>query len=69
MFKHISLTLKMLLITIIVGVTTWSFLDLLQLSTIDEAFNAALSERLNEGETENRMLFDRYVKSFHQNAK
>ena len=69
MFKHISLTLKMLLITIIVGVTTWSFLDLLQLSTIDEAFNAALSERLNEGETENRILFDRYVKSFHQNAK
>ena len=69
MFKHISLTLKMLLITIIVGVTTWSFLDLIQLSTIDEAFNSALSERLNEDETENRMLFDRYVNSFHQNAK
>jgi PAS domain S-box-containing protein len=59
----------MLLITIIVGVATWSFLDLIQLSTIDEAFNTALSERLNEDETENRMLFDRYVNSFHQNAK
>jgi hypothetical protein len=48
MFKHISLTLKMLLITLIVGAATWSFLDLLQPRTIDEAFNTALSERLNE---------------------
>lgn len=69
MFKRTSLTLKMLLITIIVGIATWSFLHFLQLRTIDEAFNNALSERLNVDENENGMLFDRYVKNFHQNAK
>ncbi len=69
MFKRISLTLKMLLVTIIVGAATWSLLDLLQPRTIDEAFNTALSERLNEDEIENRMRFDRYIKNFHQNAK
>jgi PAS domain S-box-containing protein len=59
----------MLLITIIVGAATWGFLHYLQLRTIDEAFNNALSERLNEDENENRILFDRYLKNFHQNAK
>ena len=69
MFKRISLTLKMLLITLIVGIATWGFLHLLQLRTIDEAFNNALSQRLDEDENENRVLFDHYVKSFHQNAR
>jgi two-component system CheB/CheR fusion protein len=69
MFKRISLTLKMLLITIVVGIATWGFIHLLQLRTIDEAFNNALSQRLNEDENENRILFDRYVKNFNQNAR
>jgi PAS domain S-box-containing protein len=69
MFKHISLTLKMLLITVIVGAATWSLLELLQRRTTEELFNAALAERLNEDEDENRRLLDRYIQNFHQNAK
>ncbi len=69
MFKHFSLTLKMLLITIVVGVSTWSFLDLLQTRTIEETFHATLSEKLNEDKNGNQILFDRYLQIFHQNAR
>lgn len=69
MFKNISLTLKMLVITIIVGSATWSVLDPIQSSTIERAFQQQISERIREDADESLMLLDRYVQIFRQNVK
>ncbi|RJQ54037.1 MAG: PAS domain-containing sensor histidine kinase [Nitrospiraceae bacterium] len=69
MFKRISLTLKMLLITMIVGIFAWSFLDPIQSRTIKNVFHHQLSAKLAEDANKNLMLFDRYVQIFRQNVR
>ncbi|RJQ45024.1 MAG: PAS domain S-box protein [Nitrospiraceae bacterium] len=69
MFKNISLTLKMLLVTIVVGLATWSILDPIQSNTIERAFQQQISEKIREDADESLMLFDRYVQIFRQNVR
>jgi PAS domain S-box-containing protein len=69
MFKRIPLTLKMLVVTVFVGVLTWSFLDPIQSSTTESVFRQQLSTTLEEDADENLTLFERYVQIFRQNVR
>ncbi len=66
MFKHIPLTLRMLLITVMVGFATWSVLDPLQTRNISKTFNIQLHDKLQEDAHESRLFMNKYIQSFHQ---
>ncbi len=59
----------MLIVTVFVGVLTWSFLDPIQSSTIESVFRQQLSTTLEEDANENLTLFERYVLIFRQNVR
>ncbi len=69
MFKHVPLTLRMLLITVMVGVATWGVLDPLQTRNISKTFNIQLNDKLQEDAHESRLLMNKYIQSFHQIAR
>ncbi len=69
MFKRIPLTLKMLLLTFIVGIVGWSILDYIQTARLKSIFHAQLVERLGKQAAGDRILFDRYVMDHHQAVK
>jgi two-component sensor histidine kinase len=69
MFKNVSLTFKMLLFTVIVGLATWSVLDPLHTRNISEAFHTELSDKLHEDAHENRLHIDLYLQAFHLMAR
>ena len=69
MFKNVSLTFKMLLFTVIVGLATWSVLDPLHTRNISEAFHTELSDKLREDAHANRLHVDLYLQAFHLMAR
>jgi hypothetical protein len=64
-----SLTLKMLLLTAVVGLVVWGVSDTIQTHTLKTIFNSKLAERLSWQAEKQRIMFDRYVKGHHQAAK
>jgi len=69
MLKTLPLTLKMLVLTALVGVTVWTGLDYLQTRELRKIFQDQLAERLSHQAQEDRIRFDRYVKSHHKTVK
>ncbi len=67
--RNYSLTLKMLLLTAMVGIVVWTFSDALQTSTLSNVFREKLSDRLSQQAEKQRILFDRYVKGHHTAVK
>ena len=67
--QRITLTMKMVLLTVIVGISTWAVLDYFQTRTIKGIFMAQLKERLNREAQEDRIRFDNYIKTHHQSVK
>ena len=68
-FQRITLTMKMVLLTVIVGISMWAVLDYFQTRTIRGIFLAQLKERLNREAQEDRIRFDNYIKAHHQSVK
>lgn len=68
-FNRIPLTVKMVLLTVIVGISTWASLDYFQTRTIRGIFIGQLKERLNREAQEDRIRFDNYIKAHHQSVK
>ncbi|MEW6600811.1 MAG: hypothetical protein AB1499_07555, partial [Nitrospirota bacterium] len=56
--RSIPLTLKMTLITLLVGIAAWSLLDPIPRKAMKDSFGVQLNERLEQDSRENRMLFD-----------
>lgn len=67
--RKVPLTLKMAMITLLVGILTWGLMDPVHRRAMRNAFGEQLNERLEEEAHENRMLFDGYVERFMQSAK
>ncbi|MDT8384406.1 MAG: EAL domain-containing protein [Gammaproteobacteria bacterium] len=67
--RNCSLTLKMLLLTAVVGVVVWALSDAVQTSVLSEVFREKLSERLSREAEKQRIMFDRYVKGHHTAVK
>ena len=66
---RIPLTMKMVLLTFIVGISAWAVLDYFQTRTVKSIFLTQLKERLNLESQEDRIRFDNYIKAHHQSIK
>ncbi len=61
--------LKMLLLSVFIGLIGWAATDSLQNYSLKQIFNKKLSERFSWQAERQRIMFDRYVKNHHQAAK
>ena len=69
LLRNCSLTLKMLLLTALVGVVVWALSDTIQTSILSEVFREKLTDRLSQQAEKQRIMFDRYVKGHHTAVK
>lgn len=69
MFKGYGLTLKMLILTALLGMAVWLISDSYQTRTLKEIFNEKLADRFGIEAQEHRTRFDRQVKIYSQTAK
>jgi diguanylate cyclase (GGDEF)-like protein len=67
--KRVPLTTKMLVLTIGVGLIVWTVLDRIHIGSIKDIFQSQLSERLKAQSLNDRISFDRHVKTHLQSAK
>lgn len=67
--KRISLTVKMVIITLVVGIVVWVVLDIIQTYQVKKLFLSQLEERLAGEAEKNRIKFDFYKKSYHQTVR
>ncbi|UCH79838.1 MAG: EAL domain-containing protein [Nitrospiraceae bacterium] len=63
------LTLKMLTLTITIGLAAWAAVDIIQTRHINHFFKEHLDKQLNDQALEDRLRFDHYVKTFHQSVR
>ena len=61
LLKHVPLTLKMLLTTVLVGFIVWAVMDHFQTSRINTMFNEHVSEDLSREAEKNRGAFDEFI--------
>lgn len=69
MYKRLSLTTSMLLLTVCVGLVIWVISDTYQLYALNSVFRNDLNQRFSEQAREQRLRFDNYVKSFNPSVK
>ncbi|MBF0567023.1 MAG: PAS domain S-box protein [Nitrospirae bacterium] len=68
MFERISLTLKMTLITVVVGVLVSGILGYMYSKNLKFLLNEQLKERLGKQAINNRSVFDRHIIGYHQSV-
>jgi len=61
-----SLTLRMLLITLVMGLLIWAGLAQIQKIRLSEIFHEKLSDRFAQQARQDRLRFDRYIKAHHK---
>ncbi len=69
LLKKYSLTLKMLVLTAVVGSIVWAVSDAIQSSNLNNVFREKLTDRLSRQAEKQRIMFDRYVKGHHTAVK
>ena len=69
MLKRCGLTLKMLILTAMLGMAVWLISDSYQTRALKQIFNEKLAERFGIEAQEHRTRFDRQVKIYSQMAK
>ena len=62
--RRIPLTLKMVILTLFVGIFIWAVLDYFVNKTVTHLFKSQLTERLNMQSTAYRYRFGRYISSY-----
>ncbi len=67
--KRTPLAIKMVLVTVFVGVLVWVVLDYVQSRKLRDIFHAQLSERLSQQAMKDRLNFDKHVKAHLQLVK
>jgi signal transduction histidine kinase len=65
LYNRIPLNVKMVFITIVVGLVAWALLDYIQTHRIRKIFFDQLNEKLVEHAREDRLSFDNYIKSYN----
>jgi len=68
-FAGTSLTVKMLLMTVAIGLVVWMILNKTQERDLRQTFMAELSNELNERAREDRHLFDRHINGVNNGAR
>ncbi len=69
-WRHrVSLTVKMVVLTIVTGLVVWLVLDYAMTSKLRTIFHSQLTERLGRYAMEDRLSFDHYVKAFQVAVK
>jgi len=69
MLKRLSLTYKMLGLTVLAGLVVWFVLDLTLTGDIERIFKAQLNETLQRQAVEDRVEFDQYVRNHYEAVK
>ncbi|HEX20455.1 MAG TPA: bifunctional diguanylate cyclase/phosphodiesterase [Acidiferrobacteraceae bacterium] len=69
MLRYFSLTTKMLVLTVTVGIVIWVVSDYFLTHSLEGIFNAKLAERFSRQAEDQRIRFDRYIKGHHQAVK
>ena len=69
MFKNLSITIKVLIFTLLIGALIWFILDYVQSKAIQQIIFTELASDLEVQAKEDRMVFDRYLQSHNQAAK
>ncbi len=67
--SRVPLTMKMVVLTLVIGLIAWILLDHIQTAKLRNIFYAELAENLGNHAMEDRLSFDRYVKTFQESAK
>lgn len=67
--RRLSLTVKMLVFTVIVGLLVWSILDIIQTRELKSTLRAQLKNRLEDQARHDRGLFDDLIRSFSKAAR
>ncbi|MCI5166933.1 MAG: hypothetical protein D3903_12785 [Candidatus Electrothrix sp. GM3_4] len=68
-FRHISITLKFLILSLFVSATAWGILDCFQSRMIEKTFKQHIDSDLQISAREDRELFDRYLTFFRQSVR
>jgi diguanylate cyclase (GGDEF)-like protein len=68
-FKKLSLTTSMLLLTFAVGLVIWLISDAYQVYALNAVFRENLTQRFSEQAREQRLRFDSYIKSYNPSIK
>jgi diguanylate cyclase (GGDEF)-like protein len=69
LLKRIPVTLKMVAITIVVGLIMSGAFDLIQTQKLKSIFQSQLTERLGKQAMEDRLNFDRHIKAYLHSVK
>lgn len=69
MLRQVSLTSKMLLLTLLIGAVAWAVLDHIQTRSISKLFHDQLNEELSQQAQADRLVFDDFVKTHAQSVK
>ncbi|MCP4699928.1 MAG: GAF domain-containing protein [Gammaproteobacteria bacterium] len=67
--KGISLSVKVLILTLLISILVWKALDIIQSKDIREFFFAEHKKELERQSKADRQLFDHHVEKHHQGAK
>lgn len=67
--ERTSLTGKMVLLTIFIGLLLWALLDFVQSSKLQKIFYVQLVEKLTEQAMDDRIKFDRNINFYHKSVK
>ncbi|MBU0676256.1 MAG: PAS domain S-box protein [Proteobacteria bacterium] len=65
LLRSLSITTKMLLLTMVIGGSVWLFLDKIQEKDLKRIYLADLQKEFAHNATEDRLSFDSYVKKHH----
>ncbi len=68
MLRSVTLTKKILFISIIASIVIWGVLDFYHTRSIKNIFQKQMINRLENEAHNNRIQFDRYVQSYYKNA-
>ncbi len=66
--NRVSLTFKMVLVTVVIGISLWAFLDYVQSARLKKIFYVQLLDRLSEQSMEWRIRLDRYIRYHYDTA-
>ncbi|MBI4654220.1 MAG: EAL domain-containing protein [Nitrospirae bacterium] len=67
--RQVPLIIKMLVLTVMVGLIVWAISYQLHANALKEIFQKQLSERLTEQALEDRVSFNRYVKKYYSTVR
>lgn len=68
LFNRVSLTVKMVTVTVVIGICLWAILDYVQSARLKKIFHVQLLDRLSEQSIEWRIRLDRYIRYHYETA-